>query len=241
MEDPLLRKIRLAKASSRATSDRAEQARRNDPVEKARAEATQVRLFLIQVAGSLGWIYWRLLEPALRAVVWRPGKWLFHWYRRQWERWTRKNGRFSITRGAAMLMATSLIIYFPVFAVLELFWDASWYLMTAKRDEVVYLTSSQEIDSDRDVHNVKGCETKPCQDQNSLYFRVRPTMFNHLWSVFHNGDVFYPDYVAGAVAPGMNRCTITSYGIRFKFIMRRMEGLNVYPDLLAARCVTEPG
>jgi hypothetical protein len=46
-------------------------------------------------------------------------------------------------------------------------------------------------------------------------------------------NIFYPDYVAAAVPPGVHRCVILSYGIRIKLLMRQYD---VWPDLLEASC-----
>ena len=52
--------------------------------------------------------------------------------------------------------------------------------------------------------------------------------------IYHHGSLFYPGYVAGAVAPVMERCVITSYGIRKKF-RSLMRTWDIYPDLLQVK------
>ncbi|HEX7881876.1 MAG TPA: hypothetical protein VF499_03965, partial [Afipia sp.] len=71
-------------------------------------------------------------------------------------------------------------------------------------------------------------------DQNTVTFRVRSTWFNEIWSILHHGALFYPGYVAAAVSPVLNRCVITSYGIRRKFLVRTWE---LYPDLVQVECM----
>jgi hypothetical protein len=65
-------------------------------------------------------------------------------------------------------------------------------------------------------------------------FRVRATWFNEVWSVLHHGSLFYPGYVAAAVNPVVNRCVITSYGIRRKLLVQAWE---LYPDLIQVKCM----
>jgi hypothetical protein len=105
--------------------------------------------------------------------------------------------------------------------------------MTAKRNEVVYLTNSQEIDHINNVHSIQGCESLPCTDRDSIYFRIRFSWFNLLWTWVHGKIWFYPDYVAAAVPPVVSKCIITTYGIRLKTFMR---SFNMYPDLVQVTC-----
>lgn len=107
------------------------------------------------------------------------------------------------------------------------------YFTTVKRDEIVYLTNSQEILPHENEHSVQGCHGLPCTDQNSIYFRIRATNFNEAWSILSGRGLFFPDYVAASVPVAVSRCKITSYGLRIKLLMR---GLDIYPDLLQTEC-----
>ena len=138
-----------------------------------------------------------------------------------------------------ILVAASLVFaWFILIPLLGFLFDVGLYLATAKRDEVVYLTNSQEIMPEDNVHSVQGCYELPCTDENSFYFRIRATLFNEVWSVVHGRGLFFPDYVAASVPLSISQCTITSYGVRLKLIMR---GADIYPDLLKTECTPMTG
>ena len=130
-----------------------------------------------------------------------------------------------------MVLATAAVLYL-VTPVLYFGYEVGLYAFTQK-NETIYLTNAQELDPEGDVHAVRGCEALPCSEANTVYFRVRPTLFTHLHSLLDHGDVFYPDRTASVVAPGVNECQVKSYGVRLKFLMRRWD---IYPDLLDAVC-----
>lgn len=240
MTDDLLKKIDAITAGS-AASQKANQTRRDgDSVAQAQKKVSAWYVFFYQVVTSVALIYRRWLSPVFGFLE-RPVGWLWFQYRRLWDFvvYTEKDGqrRFSKIRGAAMILWTIGSLWGAWHIVLPTLWDAGWYAATARVNETVYLTDSQEIYPDDNIHAVKGCEALPCSDQNTIYFRVRPQYFHHLWSMVHEGSpftLFFPDFIAPAVAPGLNKCKITSYGIRLKFLMRN---LDIYPDLLAAECV----
>lgn len=129
---------------------------------------------------------------------------------------------------------TSLVIFwFMSFIAIDLIYYTTLYALTSNIDETVYMTNSQEVDPLNDIYSAQGCETLPCDQESSIYFRVDPILFNHLYSLVTEGNIFYPDYVAAAVPPSITKCTITSYGIRWKTLMRRWD---IYPYLLRASC-----
>ena len=117
--------------------------------------------------------------------------------------------------------------------------DVVLYAFTARVDEVVYLSNAQEIIPEDNIHSVQGCEVETageefsCTADKSLYFRIDPDTFSTVWSLLSNGTLFYSDYVAATVAPGWEKCTITSYGFRMKVFLR---GFDIYPKLLSANC-----
>jgi hypothetical protein len=112
-------------------------------------------------------------------------------------------------------------------------YDATLYIATVKHNESFYLHGSQETNVAGNIHSVKGCSRLPCSDEDSLYFRVTPSVFNHAWSLWHDHMLFYPDYVAAAVPDVVNKCTITTYGFRLKILVRNTD---LYPELLKASC-----
>lgn len=146
------------------------------------------------------------------------------------------NWLFISTPGGSPWLRATILWAHIWFALVGVF----WYLPLVQRDETLYLYNSQKISDGAtdstldDVHEVHGCETLPCTDQTSVTFRVRASWFNEVWSFYHHGTFFYPGYVAGAVAPIMEKCTITSYGIRKKF-RSLLRTWDVYPDLLQVK------
>lgn len=185
--------------------------------------------FFYQFLAGLVWLYEKTIRP-VTLPFWRLGRYLFRQYRRLWDRvvYTR-SGTFSRVRAGAMIVATAASFWI-ITPVLQFVAEASLFAVTYGTEEI-YLIKSQEIDSNDNLHAVTGCEQLPCTEANSVYYRVREDNFNSLWSLLRHGTLFYPDYVA--TVPGLSKCRVTSYGIRFKFAMRQW---NVYPDMLEAHC-----
>ncbi|RYF00589.1 MAG: hypothetical protein EOO77_33820 [Oxalobacteraceae bacterium] len=130
------------------------------------------------------------------------------------------------------MIAVTALIFVTALPVAAFTYDAAMFAVTYDIEDI-YLTNSQEIDPEHNLHSIKGCEDLPCTEANSVYYRVREDHFNSIWSMLHHGHLFYPDYVAAAVPPVVSKCHVTSYGFRFKFAMRQW---NVYPDMLEAHC-----
>lgn len=187
--------------------------------------------FLVQLAASLHWIWTVPLGPVRRVLLW-AGRTLFGWYRRLWIRATHdRYGGFVYWRGGAMIFATVIGIYLlPI--VLGFAAQTALYATTRNYEEV-YLIQSEEIFPEDNVWAVRGCERLPCDRDSSIYFRISPTAFNHVWSLINTGWLFIPDDVGSGVPTGLTRCWVRSYGIRLKTLMRRFE---IYPDALEISC-----
>lgn len=201
-----------------------------DLIVNSRAFVAAAR-FWAQLTAAALWIWIKILRPAGRPL-WAALGWLWTRWRAAWDAWVYDDqGRFAWNRGGIFLSGTLVVLYLTP-AFLALLFDAGLYAATVS-DDRVYLTQSEEIYPDDDVHSIKGCAARPCTDQNTVYYRVGPSAFNHLWSLGHNADLFYPDEVAAAVPPGMNDCLVRRYGVRAKFLMRRMD---IYPKALRIMC-----
>lgn len=188
--------------------------------------------FIYQLAHGLVWFYENVFRRIARPFV-RAAKWLYARYRAVWDWFVyTKTGHFSRVRAGALVTATVAMAYVTPHLALFVY-DAGLFAATS-RHESVYLTFSQEIYPEYDIHSVKGCEALPCDDQNAIYYRVRPHYFHQIWSVFKHGTLFYPDFVAAAVPPGVSKCQVLSYGFRIKFLIRQFD---VYQDLLEISCV----
>jgi hypothetical protein len=240
--DPLLEKIQSIRAGAAAAAAATRRRRGTGTAEHVQRDVTAIHVFLFQVLRALLWVRENVMAPVFRwGMTWivKPA---WRWYRRTWDRcvyYVDEFGerRFSKVRGGLFVLATAAVLYASNdLAILTV--DAVLYMATVKH-ETLYLNNSQEITPKHNVHSAYGCHALPCVenspgvDNNTIYFRIRPSWFNHLWALAHTGYLFFPDYVAAAIPPVVNRCTIVSYGVRWKFVVRQMD---IYPDLLAVSC-----
>lgn len=225
-----------------------------EEIEKAKSDANSLlgktkgklgvlHSFWTQIASSAMVVWRSFLAPIWNIVYWLGVGFLWRNYRKIWDRFAYRTvdgeSVFSRKRGAYTLIGTVLSVWFAV-NIASLTWHTALYMVTGRADEVVYLSNAQEIDADRNLFSVQGCEATnvssenfSCSEDESLYFRIEPTEFAQVWSLLSKGNFFYPDYVAAPIAPGWQRCVITSYGFRMKTAIRRWE---IYPELLSARC-----
>ena len=175
--------------------------------------------FAFLKGSPLGWLY-------------RTGSRFAGWYRRKiWQRFARKlDGSFGKRRVAAIVFGTAFAVWM-IPAMIGAVWQGT-LMLTTWRTETIFLTNSEEVGED--VFAIKGCRKIPCSEADATYFRVRSTLAHTIYAFGTRGNAFYPDYTASVVAPGVNSCDVTSYGIRIKALMR---GWDVYPDMLDAVCV----
>lgn len=181
--------------------------------------------YVAQYLLGLTWIWQKILYPIFYNMY-RCYKWLSIMYINLWHKVVR--GRMS---AGLFILATMVMVPLTPIAL----WtgvNTGAYLITGKY-ETIYLTSTEEINPEEDIHSVRGCESLPCREENSIYFRVKANMFTHAYAVITRGHLFYPDRVASVIAPGMNVCQVSSYGIRLKALMR---GMDIYPYMLDAVC-----
>lgn len=195
-----------------------------------------LRRFIFQFGVALHWIWKWTLKPIWRCIS-AFFKWIFVQYRKVWALTVYQRNQYgtlmlSKKRAGVFLLCTALFLWCS-YSILGFTYDAVLYTTTVKHNETFYLHGSQETNVSGNIHSVKGCSKLPCSDEDSLYFRVTPSLFNHVWSIFTDGSLFYPDYVAAAVPDVVNKCTITTYGIRLKLLVRNTD---VYPELLKASC-----
>jgi hypothetical protein len=199
--------------------------------------------FWMQIASSALIVWNTFLAPVWKIIYWLGIGFLWRNYRKIWDRfaYATVDGQrvFSRKRGAYTLAGTVLTVWFAV-SIASFVWHSTLYLATGRVDEIVYLSNAQEINPDENLFSVQGCEATvvegenfSCSEDESLYFRIEPTEFAQVWSLLNKGNFFYPDYIAAPIAPGWQKCVITSYGFRMKTMIRRWE---IYPELLSARC-----
>lgn len=155
----------------------------------------------------------------------------FSWYKKIWLKFTHnKYDEFIYKRGISMVIATiAIVVVIPTFLMLIL--NTTYYLTTYKK-EIVYLNQSEEIYPDDNIWGVRGCYNQYCDSDSSLYFRIKPSVFNHLWSILKEGRIFLPDTIGSSVPTGLTRCEVVSYGVRMRLTML----LNIYPNILKITC-----
>jgi len=183
---------------------------------------------------------WSRVEHRYQSFTNGPLKWIIgivmgivSWYRRRvWTRFARnKEGQMTTRRVSATVALTIFVLWMLPAAVLSV-WQAGLMAATYKVEKV-YLTNAEEVDPDGEVHSIRGRRTIEGKESETIYFRVRASWMHDWWAFAKRGHFFYPEEVAGVVAPGLNECTVTSYGIRIRALMR---GWGIYPDMLDAVC-----
>ena len=177
------------------------------------------------------WIWQKILFPVFRRVF-SVYKSVSSVYMKIWKKLVYKNGSFGRARAGLTIIATCVFVWL-IPNLLFIGYQTAMFGATARMNEAIYLTNSQEIDPEDNVHSIKGCTALPCTEENAVYYRVRTTSFHQLYSILTKGSMFYPDLTASVVAPGYNECIVDSYGIRFKTLMRTYD---IYPDMLDAIC-----
>ena len=189
-----------------------------------------------QLASSAAWVWNKNVRPVAAAALWLP-KLAFRFY--MWALWNRiavdREGKFRPARGGVTLLATAAFLYFLGSPLAHLVGDGLLYALTVQRDHVLYLSDSQEVGDGN--HDVKGCTSLPCSEDNSVYFKVESTAFNQAWSILTGRGIFYPDAIAGGILNEIGKCTATTYGIRMKTFTRFFE---VYPKLISVNCSPLP-
>jgi hypothetical protein len=236
MSDSLLDKMKRLNDSVNSNSFNRQKTHDQSRIGRMQDDVTKLHRFWLQFTFACWWVWTRILFPIFRFMS-KPMRWAFYAYRHLWSIVVYTQDKygalvFSKMRAGMFLTATVIILYMmPVIA--NLTYDTTMFAATVDYDEEVYLTNSQEIIPESDIHSVQGCNKLPCTDDNSIYYRVNPSLFNHIWSFITNKNWFFPDYVAAAVPPGVSKCKITSYGIRIKLLIRNAD---IYPDLLQASC-----
>jgi len=153
------------------------------------------------------------------------------WYKGLWVKFTyNQYDEFVYKRGIVMVFASiAAVVIIP--GVLSLILQTTYFLTTYKK-ETVYLTQSEEIYPDDNIWGVRGCHTQNCSGDSSLYYRIRPSVFHHLWNLQDNGHLFFPDALGSSVPVGLTRCEVVSYGVRTRVMML----FHIYPNILKISC-----
>ena len=189
---------------------------------------------------------WRLIKPPVLLVC--------RLYLTFWNRWAystdkKTNERvLSRTRSSTVVIVTVLFLSIFTntgigsavrFVTVEPLVDAV-LIGLSKRTAVFFLTQSDEIDPENNVHSVRGCRKRgECAEVDAAYFRVQPRLAHDVWKLLVYGNpVYVPDHIVAPIAPGLNECHVTYYGYRMtsSWIARILRSLQFYPTMLEAKC-----
>lgn len=184
----------------------------------------------IQMIVSFWSVVWALVKPPVLYICEKLSR-VFLWYKKLWIRFTHnKYDEFVYKKGVAMA-ATTLVAIIVIPNIILIFSQSVYYLATYRK-ETLYLIQSEEIFPEDNIWGIRGCYTQNCDSDSSVYFRIKPSAFHHLWSVSHNGTLFLPDIIGSSVPTGLTRCEVTSYGVRTRVLMT----FHVYPLALKIMC-----
>lgn len=222
---------------------------------KASVEATQQtikeasRAWTVVRESALGF-YHNIYKPVAEFLSPYLG-WIGRGYKKLWNKVCYKEdpetGEFKLDRkrAGAMLLATMTAVTAltpttmggwvrdGIGEVAEPVVDSVRMATTYESKETLYLSDSKETFPAQDIHSVKGCKSVECGEEDGVYFYVKPSILHNAWNWAVKGNPMYiPDHVVAPIAPGVNKCEVTSYGVRW----RVARWLQAYPVLLEAKC-----
>jgi hypothetical protein len=150
--------------------------------------------------------------------------------------WFIASTRTAIRSSRRAARAAVALWFLPAFVggVFEVVWDTAWMTTTYRADETWYLGKSQELDHINNVFSAQGCASVNCTDQTSIYFRIKPSLAHHVWSLVRNHNIFFPEFIAAGIQNDVNKCHVIAYGARWKLLVRNWD---MYPQILAVACV----
>ena len=186
--------------------------------------------YFLQIVLTVISFVWGLVRTPAGFIYGKVAR-VLAWYKDLWVKFTHnKYEEFVYKRGVVMAMTTlAAIIIIPM--VVGLLFRTTYYLATYKK-ETVYLIQSEEIYPDDNIWGVRACYNRNCDSNSSLYYRIEPSVFHHLWSIGHGDGIFLPDAIGSSVPTGLTKCEAVSYGDRMRILMT----FHVYPNLLKITC-----
>lgn len=180
----------------------------------------------------------RWMGGIVNNTVVKPAVW---WTKINWELYkkaavsyeddgTKKN---HYARGAASIafsLAATAAIAGAVVPVANIAYDTAMYAATNKT-ETLWMTGTDLVDEDEGVYTAGGCKELPCSEANSIYFKIRPSLFLEGKTLMESGgrNWWQPETQIAAIPEVTSRCTVEYAGIRFK-------PLKWYPYILETQC-----
>jgi hypothetical protein len=237
--EQLLRDAERLQRTLNATEESRRRKQKQSAAAGVERQVTSVHHAFVRSVAAVQWIWANVVSPVV------THRWLgalFRGYGRLWRRFVYRvdadgDPQFSKSRAGGIVIATAVALWFlPAFlgGVAELVWDTAWMTTTYRSDETWYLGKSQELDHVNNVFSAQGCASVNCSDQTSIYFRIKPSLAHHVWSLVRNHNVFFPEFIAAGIQNDVNKCRVIAYGARWKLLVRNWD---MYPQILAVTCV----
>lgn len=228
----------LLKAREKAAAFNQKKAYAASGVGSISRELNIYQKFFRQVGTVAVWLWWNFGNPVLNKFTVPLIRRLLGWDIWIWNRVAFSKDEFGIKRlsyvkGAAFIMV-HLALFFMI--VSGFMYDSIVYPFTYESNRTVWLSSAQEIYPGSNVFSVQGCDhlvAKVCNEDESLYYRVRPTIFNNMWSILHWRGPFFADKVVATIGSDWSKCIVSDYGLRWRFLIFWED---IYPDLLVTSC-----
>ena len=245
------RRITTSRSPSVAPSD--EEGTIVESIRELNENVTFLRRTIASIRTVVGGLLSTVVSPVWR-VLRPPLSWLGRIYLSVWNRFaytvdrTTNERRLSRVRSSIVVVCTVLVLstftdtwlgstvrFFTVEPIVD-----GTLIGLSKRTEVFYLTQSDEIDPENNIHSVRGCRKRgECAEVDAAYFRVQPRLSHDIWKLWMYGNpVYVPDHIVAPIAPGLNECHVTYYGYRMtsSWIARVLRSLQFYPTMLEAKC-----
>lgn len=198
--------------------------------------------FWVQLVIAAIWVWHKILHP-ISKFLWKIALFMFGWYKKLWSFFVYRRNEYGDLVFSKVRAGIFLLVSIPaLMTTASIAVDGSIFAVTQRYNEEIYLfNASDNSFAGDDEFSVTGCEIREidpdvgfkCDSEDTVYFRVSPTWIEHIYSIIHNGNIFYSDNIAATIAPGWNVCVTDSWYFRFKTFYRNT---NIYPKLLDASC-----
>jgi hypothetical protein len=218
----------------------------NENVSFIRRTVSATRTVIAGLLSTIVYPVWRVLRPP---VTWLAGLYLSLWNRFAYSV-DRSTGERKLSRVRSSIVVVATVCALSVFTNTWLGSAVRFFTVEpvvdgvliglSKRTETFYLSQSDEIDPENNIHSVRGCRKRgECAEVDAAYFRVQPRLSHDIWKLWMYGNpVYVPDHIVAPIAPGLNECHVTYYGYRMtsSWIARVLRSLQFYPTMLEAKC-----
>ena len=253
LDSLVARARRLTKSSPRASAVSENDGGIVDSIRELNENVSFIRRTVGATRTVIGGVLSTILYPVWR-VLGPPVTWLGGIYLSLWNRFAysvdRSTNERKLSRARSSLVVIATVLALSVFTNTWLGSAVRFFTVEpvvdgvliglSKRTETFYLSQSDEIDPENNIHSVRGCRKRgECAEVDAAYFRVQPRLSHDIWKLWMYGNpVYVPDHIVAPIAPGLNECHVTYYGYRMtsSWIARVLRSLQFYPTMLEAKC-----